>query len=107
MNEFLAFKQALPTALDFLAASGWALLVAFPLAVLAAIISSASATRRTRDFEKYRATVEELKEELDHVKRQISSRNSLDAALPTQEGTTDSSQTNNCGEACRRRIGSE
>ena len=31
VNEFLAFKQALPVALDFFASSGWALLVSFPL----------------------------------------------------------------------------
>ena len=71
VNEFLAFKQALPVALDFLAASGWALLVSFPLAVLAAGISYAEARRRTADFEKYRATVDLLKDELEQVKRQI------------------------------------
>ncbi len=73
VNEFLAFKQALPVALDFLAASGWALLVAFPIAILAASISYAAARRRTADFEKYRATVDLLQDELEQVKRQISS----------------------------------
>lgn len=73
VNEFLAFKQALPVALDFLTASGWALLVSFPLAILAAGITYAEARRRTADFEKYRATVDLLKDELEQVKRQISS----------------------------------
>jgi hypothetical protein len=73
VNEFLAFKQALPIALDFLAASGWALLLSFPLAIVAAGMSFAAARRRTADFEKYRVTVDLLKDELEQVKRQISS----------------------------------
>ena len=77
VNEFLAFKHALPVAMDFLAASGWALLVSFPLAILAAGISFAMAQRRTAEFTKYRATVDLLKEELEQVKRQISSGNSV------------------------------
>ncbi|MDN4645525.1 hypothetical protein [Arthrobacter sp. PsM3] len=82
VNEFLAFKQTLPVALDFLAASGWALLVTFPLAILAAGLSFAAARRRTADFERYRATVDLLKDELEQVKRQISSGHSVDTALP-------------------------
>lgn len=81
VNEFLAFKQALPIALDFLAVSGWALLVSFPLAILAAGISFAVARRRAAEFDKYRATVDLLKDELEQVKRQISSGNSVDKAL--------------------------
>ena len=72
VNEFLAFKQALPIALDFLAVSGWAMLLSFPLAVVAAVVSYAMARRRTAAFDKYRATVDLLKEELEQVKRQIS-----------------------------------
>ena len=87
VNEFLAFKQALPIALDFLAVSGWALLVAFPLAVLAAGISFAVARRRAADFDRYRATVDLLKDELEQVKRQISAGNAVDTALPA--GGTD------------------
>lgn len=89
VNEFLAFQRALPIALDFLAASGWALLASFPLAVLAAMISFALARRRAADFERYRATVDLLKEELEQVKRQISSGSSVAPALPAGDGTTD------------------
>jgi hypothetical protein len=85
VNEFLAFKQALPIALDFLAVSGWALLVAFPLAILAAGVSFAVARRRAAEFDKYRATVDLLKDELEQVKRQISSGNSADRALLAEE----------------------
>ncbi|MDQ0617290.1 hypothetical protein [Arthrobacter globiformis] len=72
VNDFLAFKQALPVALDFLATSGWALLVAFPLAVLAAGISCATARRRKAEFERYTATVDQLRDELEQLKRQLS-----------------------------------
>lgn len=75
VNEFLAFKHALPIALDFLAVSGWGLLVSFPLAVLAAGISFAMARRRAAEFGKYRATVDRLEDELEQVKRQVSSMN--------------------------------
>ena len=85
VNEFLAFKQALPIALDFLAVSGWALLVAFPLAILASGISFAVARRRAAEFDKYRATVDLLKDELEQVKRQIASGNSIDTALLAEE----------------------
>ncbi|MCO4238650.1 hypothetical protein [Pseudarthrobacter raffinosi] len=85
VNEFLAFKQALPIALDFLAVSGWALLLSFPLAIVAAVVSYAVARRRAADFERYRATVDLLKEELEQVKRQISSGSFVDTALPAED----------------------
>lgn len=75
VNEFLAFKHALPIALDFLAVSGWGLLVSFPLAVLAAGISFAMARRRAAEFGKYRATVDRLEDELEQIKRQVSLMN--------------------------------
>ena len=85
VNEFVAFKQALPIALDFLAASGWALLLSFPLVILAAGISYAMARRRTAEFQKYRATVDQLKSELEQVKRQISSGNDVDPAADAND----------------------
>ncbi|PPB48093.1 hypothetical protein C4K88_16465 [Arthrobacter pityocampae] len=71
VNDFRAFQEALPVALNFLAASGWALLVAFPLVVVAAVVSFAAAQRRKAEFRKYRATVDSLKDELDQIKRQL------------------------------------
>lgn len=73
VNDFLAFKKALPVALDFLAATGWALLVAFPLALIAVGTSYRSARRRRVDFRKYHIEIELLRSELDLVKRQIAS----------------------------------
>lgn len=73
VNDFLAFKHALPVALEFLGASGWAMLLSFPLAVVAAVVSFIAARRRAAAFDKYRATVDELKDELEQVKRQLAS----------------------------------
>jgi disulfide bond formation protein DsbB len=74
VNDFRAFQQALPIALDFLATSGWALLVSFPLVILAACVSFAKARRRKAEFTKYRATVDSLKDELEQIKRQVAVR---------------------------------
>lgn len=93
VNEFLAFQQALPVALEFLGVSGWALLVSIPLAVLAVVISAgsrrAAARRRTAEFEKYRATVDLLKDELEQLKRQIPAGNSAGTVLPAEYELTD------------------
>ena len=89
VNDFLAFQQALPIALDFLAVSGWALLLSFPLAVVAAVVSYAVARRRAAAFDKYRATVDLLIEELEQVKRQIASGSFVDTALPAEDGVSD------------------
>ncbi|MFJ6001701.1 hypothetical protein [Arthrobacter sp. NPDC092385] len=95
VNDFRSFQQALPIALGFLATSGWALLVSFPLVILAAGLSFLTAQRRKADFRKYRATVDSLKEELEQIKRQISSGSVGATALPmgdagmgTQPGVT-------------------
>ena len=72
VNDFIAFKQALPIALNFLTMSGLALLVAFALAFIAVIISMIMARNRNRELKKYRATVDQLKVELEQVKWQIS-----------------------------------
>ncbi|RAM38335.1 hypothetical protein [Arthrobacter globiformis] len=89
VNAFLAFKQALPVALDFLGTSGWALLASFPLGILASVVSYIMDRRRTADFEKYRATVDRLKVELEEIKAQIPSMNSVGTALPAEDDVTD------------------
>ncbi|MHA7280508.1 hypothetical protein ACX80H_12215 [Arthrobacter sp. MDT2-2] len=96
VNDFRSFQQALPIALDFLATSGWALLVSFPLVILAVGTSFLTAQRRKADFRKYRATVDLLKEELEQIKRQISSGSGGATALTVGGSGTDarSSRTN-------------
>ena len=91
MNDFLAFKQALPIALEFLASSGYALLVSFPMAFIAVCISFFVARRRKTDYEKYRATVDLLKEELEQVKLQIAAGNFAVPAFPTEDVVTEAS----------------
>jgi hypothetical protein len=85
VNDFLAFKHALPTALDFLAVAGWALLVSFPVAVVATGINYTVARRRTAEPAKYRAAVDQLRDELDEVKRQIASRSIVEPSSPTEK----------------------
>ncbi|MUK01335.1 hypothetical protein GM708_04985 [Vibrio cholerae] len=89
VNDFRSFQQALPVALEFLATSGWALLVSFPLVILAACLSFLAAQRRKADFRKYRATVDSLKDELEQIKRQISSGRGGATALPAGDSGTD------------------
>lgn len=85
VNEFLAFQQALPVALDFFAAAGWALLVSFPVAIIAVAISYAEARRRRAEFEHYRAAVDLLKGEVELLKRRIPSGRSVDTARRTED----------------------
>ncbi|PVZ53679.1 hypothetical protein C9424_17235 [Arthrobacter sp. H-02-3] len=49
-----------------------------------AVISFAMARRRSADFEKYRATVDLLQDELAQVKRQISAGHSVDTEIPAR-----------------------
>ncbi len=82
VNDFFAFQAALPVALNFFATSGWALLVSFPLAVIAAGVSFTMARRRVAEFARYKAAVDSLRAELDQVKLQISSGRSDGPAVP-------------------------
>jgi hypothetical protein len=89
VNDFLAFKQALPTALDFLAVSGWALLVSFPIAAIAAGISYTTARRRAAEAAKYRAVVDQLRDELDQVRLEITTRRAVEPAPAAHEVATE------------------
>ncbi|MFF2317558.1 hypothetical protein ACFVTE_14980 [Arthrobacter sp. NPDC058097] len=89
VNTFLAFKQALPVALGFLGTSGWALLVSFPLGILAAVVSYIQERRRKAEFDRYRATVDQLKAELEQIKRQISAGHSGSTGLSAGDGVPD------------------
>lgn len=87
VNDFVTFKHALPLALDFLTAAGWAVLAALPLAIIAASIHHIAARRQKADFEEYRAAVDLLREDLEHLKQQITSNkpatNARQATAPT------------------------
>jgi hypothetical protein len=71
VNEFIDFRASLPVAVEFLAAAGWALLVAVPLGILALMMSYREAQRRKAAFARYSRRVEELSAELDDIKRHL------------------------------------
>ncbi|TKV28540.1 hypothetical protein FDK12_07720 [Arthrobacter sp. NamB2] len=86
VNDFRSFQQALPIVLEFFAASGWALLVSFPLVILAAGLGFLAAQRRKADFRKFRATVDSLRDELEQIKLQLSSGSTSASAIPLRDG---------------------
>jgi hypothetical protein len=71
VNEFIDFQAALPVALDYLTAAGWALVVAVPLGILVLIVSYRDALRRKAEFARYSLQVEELSAELKEIKRHL------------------------------------
>jgi hypothetical protein len=71
VNEFTDFQSALPVALDFLVAAGWALALSVPLALVVLAVNAREARRRTREFTAYKAQVEQLRQELEQVKRHV------------------------------------
>lgn len=71
VNEFMDLRAALPVALEFFAAASWALLSSLPLALFALIVSYAELKRRRAEFIRYKLQVEELRGELDEIKRQL------------------------------------
>lgn len=73
VNDFLAFKNALPAALDFLEVSGWALLLSVPVAIIATGISWGAARRRAAQARRDRIAVDELRADVDRIKLQLAS----------------------------------
>ena len=71
VNEFIDFRAALPVALDYLTAAGWALLAAVPVGLFALIASFRESQRRKAEFARSSARVDELSAELEAIKRHI------------------------------------
>lgn len=71
VNEFIDFRASLPVAVEFLAAAGWALLVAVPLGLVALMVSYRDAQRRKAAFARYSRQVDELSAELDDIRRHL------------------------------------
>jgi hypothetical protein len=71
VNQFVEFQSALPVAMEFFVAAGWALALALPLGLAALIVSYAEAQRRKAEFLKYKLQVDELKGELEDIKRHV------------------------------------
>jgi hypothetical protein len=73
VNHFVDFSAALPQAMEFFVAAGWALVISLPLALAALIFSYAEARRRKAEFLTYKLQDEELKRDLEDVKRRLAS----------------------------------
>lgn len=71
VNDFIDFQAALPVALGFFAAAGWALAVSVPLALAAAAVQARLARRRKAEAVAWQDEVEKLRRELEAVKRHV------------------------------------
>jgi len=74
VNDFIDFQAALPVALGFFAAAGWALAVSVPVALAAAAVQSKRARSRRAANAAWQGEVEKLRKELDAVKRHVGYR---------------------------------
>ncbi|MEW1950435.1 hypothetical protein AB0280_14380 [Pseudarthrobacter sp902506025] len=77
VNDFIDFRAALPVALDFFAAAGWALALLVPLLLTAAVVQAGRARRRTAEAAAWQDEVQNLRAELDAVKRHVGYRDIL------------------------------
>lgn len=71
VNEFADFRAALPVALEFFVAAGWALVICIPFALLSLIIAYAEAKRRTAELLKHKTQLAELARELQVIKDRL------------------------------------
>ncbi len=71
VNDFIDFQAALPVALGFFAAAGWALAVSVPVGLASAAVQGRRARRRKVEAAEWQGEVEKLRRELDAVKRHV------------------------------------
>ncbi|TQJ58443.1 hypothetical protein FBY30_0673 [Arthrobacter sp. SLBN-83] len=71
VNDFIDFQAALPVALGFFAAAGWALAFSVPVALGAAAVQARRARRRKAEAAAWQGEVEKLRMELDAVRRHV------------------------------------
>lgn len=71
VNGFIDFSAALPVALDFFIAAGWALFASLPMAAFALAASYRAVKRRRAEFAGYKLQLEDLRAELDGIKRHL------------------------------------
>ena len=71
VNGFIDFRDALPVALEYLTAAGWALVVAVPLGILTLVASYRESQRRKAEFASYSLRVDQLSAELEAIKRHV------------------------------------
>jgi hypothetical protein len=71
VNDFIDFRSALPVALDYFAAAGWALAAAVPVGLLVLAANARAARRRNAALARYSSELEALRVELEGVKRHV------------------------------------
>ena len=71
VNQLMDFQAALPVALEFFAATGWAFAVSVPLALAALITGHVESKRRKAEFVQYKAQVDDLTVELEEIRRHL------------------------------------
>ena len=74
VNDFIDFRSALPVALDFFAAAGWALALLVPLALVSMVVNARAARRRNTEAAADRAELGRIREELEELKRYVGYR---------------------------------
>ncbi|WP_458780972.1 hypothetical protein [Arthrobacter sp. D3-16] len=71
VNEFIDFRSALPVALDYFGAAGWALAAAVPAGLLVLVVNAGAARRRNAEFARHSTELLRLRAELESVKRHV------------------------------------
>ncbi|MFF1254140.1 hypothetical protein ACFVYC_16815 [Pseudarthrobacter sp. NPDC058329] len=78
VNEFVDFRAALPLALDFFVAAGWALAAAVPAGLFVLIGNAWEAKRRRAQFAASRKELAQLRAELESVKQHVGYQSGAD-----------------------------
>jgi len=71
VNGFMDFQSALPVALGFFAAAGWAFAACVPVGLLVLAASMRAARRRNAELAAYGSELAGLRAELERVKRHV------------------------------------
>lgn len=71
VNNFTDLQAALPVALGFFAAAGWALAASVPAALLVLAAGMRAARRRNAELTAFRREIADLRAELERVKRHV------------------------------------
>jgi len=85
VNDFIDFQAALPVALGFFAAAGWALAASVPVALAAAAVQARRARRRKAQAAAWQDEVEKIRNELDAVKHHLGITTSFETDSTTAQ----------------------
>lgn len=71
INQVVDFQAALPVAMEFFMAAGWASAVSLPLSLASLVVGFLAARRRKAEFRSYKLRVDRLTEELEEIRRHL------------------------------------